>query len=145
MKELIFSSNSWHYKIAKLGGYHLVGQTDICSYTRAVIKGIFAAIIYLSLFTLVSYVLTDLVLGLIFSAISGMWIMGMIGTGALYVMGAILLVIVIMIALLSLEELYKNWRDARREKRMNKSEDSFANSAYKSWKEKYCARIRFDN
>lgn len=145
MKELVFNTDSWHYKFAKWGGYNQnLHGSDICAYTRRVLLSFFfAALIFLGI-VVAAFAVVDIVFGLIFSIIAGAWIMGEVGSFTLVVVS----IIMVLVGCFCLSEYIKEKRCEARERRYNKNrnkvvEDSFLIHAYKSWKEKYCVKIKF--
>lgn len=138
MKSLKFNRKSWHYELAKHGGYDDSYKSDICEYTKAILKGIFSLFILLSAFALITFVVIDMAFGIVFSIISGMWLMGVAG-----MTGIVILVLgSFVFSLFAISEYIGNWNAGRRYKASGQP-DSFVTHAYKSWKNRFCAKITF--
>jgi hypothetical protein len=128
MKTLNFSNRSWHYRLAKFGNSHR-DVTNICSYTKAVLTGLFLLtllmlVILLSLFP-VAYTLA--------------WLAAMISTLSWIVpVDLALIVPLLILGLLVMYLLYcaSNWWNER------KQSDSFLSAARSSYFDKFCVPVK---
>lgn len=137
MKSLEINTNSWHYKLATLVGYRSWGQgSDICTYTRKVMLGILLILLITAAYTLATFILVDIVLGLIFSAIAGMWLMGQLGSVVLLSCAMVGTFIGMFVGMGYSIERYNEYNRTARP-------DGFIKEAYKSWKDKYCLKLTF--
>lgn len=144
MKTLKFNTDSWHYKfIFRFTDYDAYWNPDIdlCSYVRLFFKAMFVAACVLVGVTLASAIGVDIVLGIVFSLIHGMIIFSPLASIALCVIGIITCAILLMVTWEFVGRTISERRDARIERN---EPDGFVGNAYKSWKDKYCAKIEFD-
>lgn len=132
MQTLTFNKRTWHYELAKFGGFDRWEDQDLCTYTRKFIRGVFQSLFIGVLIAMFGFGLAHFMLGVIFSAITGAWVMSEIGA----VFGLILGVLLLFIAIGASVEKYKDGRETRQAK-----PDNFVKNAYKGWKEKYCIKI----
>lgn len=143
MIALKFNKNSWHYKLADMGGYDSSSSRDICTYTRRILLGamLFAFVSCIGLF--LTYVIINMLFAVGFSLWYGMWIISDIGFAGwlLTFIGAAAFGIVRTF------EAIGRWRAKRREEKYNREPepDGYVLSAYKGWKDKYCAKLEFVN
>lgn len=144
MKSLNFKQSSWHYKLAESVGYFPdmtddgkeVG--DICKYTRAILVACLAGLVCAAVFAGVSFLVIEVIFGLAFSWWYGVWLMSYWGEVTLVVAVAVGVAGTPVYAGIKIAEWIK------RRKWVNEDKpDGFVKHAYKSWKEKYCARITF--
>lgn len=128
MKFLHISRNSWHYRIAELGGFNAYKNNtyNICEYTQSILKTCFFGLIGGIAGMVGIYLLIHMILGLVISILYGIWIMDLAGFIAL----DLLIVIGITAAVIYIPEHLP-------------TSDNFIKHAYNSWKEKYCAKIDF--
>lgn len=138
MKTLTVNRNSWHYKLAKLGGRDVYYETDICSYTRRVMFGVVLAILATAAGIGAIYLLVDIVLGLGFSIWYGVWLMNAPGEIALMVVAILSFSAGVIF---SIEKVSQAWR--RHKRNQYDREPGFVGQAYQSWKHKYCTKIEF--
>ena len=137
MKSLTFNRNSWHYKIAyHIAGYRSWHGSDICTYTRYVMGALFVIFIGVALGLCVLYVLFQTLIGIVFSLMTWTWMFTELGF-----LGLIVLSVLSMI--FSVIYIKKKIEDKNREVNRIPKPDGFVKNAYKSWKEKYCVRIKF--
>jgi len=139
MRELNIDEKSWHYRIAHNYGGYSGGRHgyDICGYTRRFIWGLFIVFVVIAAVSMASLGVLDLLAGLYFSWVAGVWITNFAGTLTAFVITVFSLVIGII-------AITEKIRDMRREYRYNHYHDEpgFIKSAYLSWKEKYCIKIK---
>ena len=132
MKTLTFNKSSWHYTIANFGGFDKWDDQDLCTYTRKFISGIFKSIIIVLCIALFGYGISDAILGIIFSIITGTMLIGESGLFTIYLICCFVFFIGVYLVTGTIMELTS--------KRSHKS-DGFVTNAYKGWKEKYCIKI----
>lgn len=140
MKSLTFNRNSWHFKLALFGDRRRTPD-DLCTYIRYVIYGFFEilAITIMSAIMIagLSYAFWDAVFAIGFSLYYGiMLIYG--GTWVTIIIFSILCFIAFIVWMHSLGVF-----TSIKESIPTLKEDSFVRQAYKSHKEKYCAKIDF--
>ena len=128
MQTLTFDKRSWHYAIAKFGGFDGWEDQDLCTYTGKFTRGLFGAFLLGLVIALVGFGLAHFVFGVIFSIIAGAFVMSEIGI----VFGTALLLIALFVVIGFATEKYKN---------QTRKPDGFIKNAYKGWKEKYCIKI----
>lgn len=145
MKPFVFNKDSWHYWLAnEVGNFKgHIEETDICTYTRAVINGAFWA-------TVAAAVMCGLVYWI---TITLVWWVVILQHGFFEAVGPVVLTAILVIfggsALVAegVPWLFRKIRRAvydsqsgRREKVKVKT-DNFVAQAYRSWKEKTCVRV----
>ena len=133
MQTLTFDKRSWHYAIAKFGGFNSWSDQDLCTYTGKFTRGLFGAFLLGLVIALLGFGLSHLVLGIIFSIIAGAWVTSEVGT----VFGLILLLLSLFVAVGVSVEKYKESREFHPRK-----PDGFVKNAYRGWKEKFCIKIK---
>lgn len=145
MKQLNFKCDSWHYKLAKFVGYYIEYDSDeqsgdICGYTRAVLFGCMLFLLGFGCMVVLLMGVVHLLMGLAFSLAYGAWIMTTLGEITLFfsIVGLSLAISTIV-----MDKLHK-WINTPRNHHKASVPDGFIKSAYKSWKNKYCVRIKFD-
>lgn len=146
MKTLNFNKNSLHYKLATLGGFdryncYYDGSTDICSYLRRVMMGVFVSIILLMTFVFASTLVVHTLFGLVFSFIYDTDMFNVWGQVGLLTAGISSLFAFIWIVPGKIMDLYYSIKSNRPEKPA--APDNFVREAYSSYKEKYCVKIKF--
>lgn len=145
MKALEFKQKSWHFWLANFGRTRIYReryddediQTDICSYTNAVFKGLIAFIIVACLALAGATWLVSSVLNIV-----GYFVLGY----GLYetTKGFIFLVGILSVALAALLTGAGIGRGIERLRdRVDNTEPGFVRTAYRSWKDKYCLKITF--
>lgn len=142
MKEFEINTKSLHYRLATVyGGYDSYYRgSDICSYTRHIMMGLLGILCLIILLSFLSFALFDIVVGTIFSIIAGMFIMGPIGQILLIIMTAI----IITFLLAGMVSVIKNkYYEYKNKKNSAPEPDGFIKTAYKSWKDKYCIKVKF--
>lgn len=131
MKTLTASNNSWHFKLAKIGGLNAWRpQHDICSYTRHCIYGALLVLLIMASSVGIANILVHTILSVSFS----LWYMENLFS-ELGIMGSVLFCGVSITALI----VYHVNRYHEREYVCKP--DGFIVSAYKSYKNKYCLKI----
>ena len=132
MKALKFSKNSWHYWLATFGDdYRKLG--DICSYTRAVIKGsmlfslvvllvIGATVIHANLFAWISSMI-------VYQTMFAPEILAGMGVG-LY------LLIFVLLLIGAINYLWNQYCEC-----LDNQPDNFVAHAYHSFKDKFCVKV----
>lgn len=140
MISLKFNSNSWHYKIAKLGcldAYY--GSTDMCTYIRSFLFGTILAIIFGCLAFGVIYGLVHGIVATVVSLMYGINVFDDVAQLGMYLFSIIAIFgIVLVVAYKHTIYIEKKYPDGQPYK-----PDGFIKNAYSGWKEKYCARITF--
>ena len=143
MKPFVFNKDSWHYWLAteltSFGKFKT--ETNICEYTRAVLKGAFWAAVGLAVaLGLIYWVVITIVwwvvvlqhgffhepLPIVLSSIVGIFgVSALIGTGVPWLW----------------KKARRKLYDSRQAKREKVKTDNFITEAYRSWKEKTCVRV----
>lgn len=151
MNTIKLSEKSWHYHLAT----HVAGlvvyrndeldgcafNMDLCSYGRAVFKGILISLFMVVLGVTLGYILMNMFMALGFSIAYGMFIYGdlaFIGWAVVIVGGSISGFGYVSTKII-------NWLQRRNENKPYEAPtpDSFLKEQYKAFKGKYCAKIRF--
>ena len=137
MKSLQFSADSWHYKmIYKYTPARDRDLVDICSYTRYFLFSLLTIGLILAGVTLASFILTQILVGIGFSLWHGMLIfseVAKVSMGVITVLGGAIGIVAFMAWV---GDKHREYKEAHRGE-----PDGFVKEAYKSWKEKYCARV----
>jgi hypothetical protein len=139
MKAFTLNSDSWHFRLANYGERRIWSdeETDICEYTRAVLKG----------------ALTMFALGL-FIALMAFWV-----SASLYNIFELVfkdgvefqpwtvIFLTLSFALMVTTGIvaFKEWYEKRPRKDEPEQEPGFVKLAYRKFKDKTCARIEFKN
>jgi hypothetical protein len=143
MKPFVFNKDSWHYWLAtEMSGFDKYRtETDICSYTRDVIKGAFwttaafAAVCAMLFWVTVTVVWWVVVLQYGFFHADGPVVLTAIltifGTSALIAEGVPWLY----------RKAQRKLYDSRQGNREKVKTDTFITEAYRSWKAKTCVRV----
>lgn len=128
MKTFELKKKSWHYWLANFGGERVYTHTDICAYIRYVMYGTFFLMLVAAFLATLSGA-TLFAIGNLFS-----WLfLGYQLHDITQVIFGILVGFSLMIAVMAAKAHYNvNVRD---------SEPGFVRLAYRSWKDKFCARI----
>jgi hypothetical protein len=147
MKTLKFNKNSWHYKLAEAAGYSPAAELDevtgewsyktgeICSYSRYVGSWFLMAAFLLMLAYLAMHITVNFLFGVVFSIMY----MTMLFNGA----GFVGLFIFCIASAFAIAALVINWAKKSTQKTLD-NPDSFIGNAYRSWKDKFCAKIEFN-
>ena len=126
MKTFEFKLKSWHFWLANFGETRVYGTTDICSYIRNVLKGLLLFIIFL----LTIGGLGGLLCFVVGNIIGWLFMDYQLHDASLFVGGLTLGFIVLIGSLVAKEEIQSK-------------EPGVVRLAYRSWKDKFCARIEF--
>lgn len=148
MKELVYNKSSWHYRLASMVGYRPdrdwdTGERDlgdICSYWRCVVGGATVIALVLFITTLAMWMVVNLVFGIVFSIIYGMWLTTMIGEITLFFLLVGLFTVFVFKGIPALWDLYQEYRHNHPRP---KKEPGFISESYRSWKQKTCVKIKF--
>lgn len=135
MKTLQFSEKSWHYRFIK----HYTKNEDyeldnICSYTRCFFQATMVVLLLLILVTFASFCATQVLVGVAFSLWYGMWIFSEVAAFTMVIIAAFATAIGILL-------LGHKIKEMNEDRRRSGVPDSFVVNAYKSWKDKFCARV----
>lgn len=136
MKPLIFNKDSWHYRIASKYGNFDPKNSDICSYGRRIFLGLLMISLIILSILILGIMNIDLFLGIVFSFICGSFVVGMAGQ-------AMICFYIILASFISAHK-YVKWKKNRYENYRCKS-DGYLINAYKSWKDKFCLQINFQD
>lgn len=128
MKTFELKKKSWHYWLANFGDLRVGTNTDICSYIRCVIWGAFWLLVAAGAGAFLS--------GCVLFAIGNLFSWLFLG----YELSNMTVGVFTVLSALFLTGLAFVSREAIAEK-MSKSEPGFVRLAYRSWKDKFCARI----
>jgi hypothetical protein len=151
MKELNFSKNSWHYKLAKLGEYNEY-RPDFCHYVRSAIFGGIIGLMFLFVGTMMMFFLGDFFAYLAAMVTTGLWFNLDPHLGAQVIIGLLLIATAIG-CLISFHYFKEKRREAKQQKLWEARErgeeipepkPSFIATAYTSLKDKTCFRVRFE-
>ena len=136
MKAIVFNNDSWHYKVAIFGdSYRMRDLSNICSYTRAFLLGGCMIVLCIAVLAMIAAAAADtlawLVSGVLFGfvQISGL---GSIFPGLLTI---VTVIVTTALAVFSYNTLVEK----------PSVTNSFVVNAYKSWKEKWCAKVVIAN
>ena len=133
MKTLKFNRDSWHFKLVNtLFGYSVYEISNICSYTRAVLFSLFLVTLVAILIAFGVFLIGDF-LGYLIASILNFTFIEPEGT-AIAVMMILFISSIVGIAFLIGKFSSRT---------LEKVSDSFIGEAYKSFKGKYCAKIKF--
>ena len=161
MKQLNFSTESWHYKLASMVSYDPKGSdengnewgrdnADTCTYLRHVLGGAVLFTVVTIIFATVAHFAISLLFAIGFSIAFKAWIFTdeAMGTLIFTTIGAI-----VGISILSFNMIvrYVKRREAQRQFMYGDKSttpavtkpDGFVKSTYRSWKDKYCLQINF--
>lgn len=147
MKNLTFNKNSWHFWLAtRIADYHpphkfddddkFYGDSgDICTYTKyvlgAIVLSTICIILGIAITALIGTLLSHLMLGIIFSLITGTFFFTEIGVASLIVAFSWCLYGLII------------WISNRKIIESKNKSDGFIQHAFRSWKHKFCVQINF--
>lgn len=141
MKTLTFNANSVHHKLAVFGNLNEYRSTDICTYTRSVLWGLFkflgCVLLSLVLVVFASTALVEVVLSVVFSLYTGTFMFSELGL-------ATAIVLVVVGIFVGVKFTYDKIGEHSNDPRSNKP-DGFIKSAYRSFKGKYCVRVTFNH
>lgn len=125
---------SWHYYLANFADKRVYDETDICTYTRAIMKGTF----WFSLVCVFFLTIAGLVLGTFYN------IYDMVFNGGPLQLQTVLvgMFVAFCTSVFGLHVL-KEWYDNRPVKERPPREPTFVGLAYNKFKNKTCFRINF--
>jgi hypothetical protein len=150
MKTLKFDTTSWHYRLARYHSGYV--EDNICDYSKQVLMGLMRSIyLWGSLFIgviITSKILAELVLGIWFSAVTGMNMMSSTGSVALTMVICLSITIIVVLGCTKVGDLLHERSCRKANERYHREpkpvkEDGFLKAAYKSIRGKYCAKIEF--
>lgn len=140
MEPIKIARDSWHYKLAKHGGFCEYQHADICAYDRHVIYGAFILLFLCTLLIMttwtISYVLVDAVLGVAFSLYCQVDMLSEVSKALLVAFAVGIIVGIGMFG----GKFVSRVVDAGT---ATVASVPYIRSAYTRFKEKYCARIEF--
>lgn len=136
MKTLVFNENSWHYTIAKFGGFRHSTDHDLCTYTQRFTKGVFKALFFGVAIAFFGYILSEFLLGVAFSLMTWTYMMSYVGEVVGSIFFTILGAVAFMTVLTWLELLFREAQNTKKSK-----PDGFIKNAYGGWKDKFCVKI----
>ena len=131
MKIFELKKNSWHYRLANFGSDRVCLHSDICTYIRSVMIGAFwfAAVLAVGLFFAGC---TLFAIGNLFS-----WLfLGYELAQVTISIGMIYFSVTLMFAYLYGREVVQY--------KIRDGEPGFVRLAYRSWKDKFCAKVEFE-
>lgn len=145
MKEFAISTDSWHFRLAKLGGfdtrYH---NRDICTYTQKMVRALFIGSMLGLLIAFIGYFFFECLFGLIFSAIAGMWITTIQGEIVLLILGVGVAFVILCCICMFTDDGIARLRARKRNCQSDGDyQPGFVTTIYKSWKDKFCIRLKF--
>lgn len=133
MKEFEINRKSWHYKIAKFGGFNTYRDSNICDYTKCCAYGVLnfiaQSVFVLCVIVLVSIMVVDFTLGVWFWFKTGFFMMGEPGLIFLLVLASIVVFCAAGVGYTLAQH-------------QSHSEPGFIRVAFSSFKGKYCHRIK---
>lgn len=135
---MIMKRNSWHYNCARIandGHYIHDDQLSICQYSRKVLVGASVVAVFSAIgIAVVSFILLGLyqILGTMF------------GFSELDGPGIMVAAIILLIVFGSIWYNVKKVFEGTEQKLMSKESNSFTAKVYKSYKEKICFSVKFD-
>ena len=137
------NQDSWHFRLQNFGaGEKYWGRydTDICTYTRRVLWGLFRMTLLVAGIATILYSFSDF-LYWIYMIIVGPYVGP--GMGAFFIVMS-LGVILVLCAMAGSVKGYEKLRDIQREKRKNAPprEPSFITLAYRKFKDKTCFKLK---
>lgn len=135
MKTLIFNKNSWHYWLARewanFSPYDEEEQ-NICAYTKYVLAGL-GKILFISALMVAAFVIPAI--NLIYCIVIWEFNVIAIATIAMIIFIASSITVSICVGYIRDGKFYIAYK---------KKPDGFIKLAYKSWKDKFCCKIEFE-
>lgn len=131
--------NTWHYKLAKMGNQGNAiwsEEVSICEYTR---KVMFGGILFLFMIALVGVLFTWFGWAL-FEIVGAIFGFSTLGPPAAVLLGCVTFIA----GLMALSWIKDKWESKRRYL-LKKENHSFLADAYKSYKEKICFAVKFED
>ena len=130
--EISLKTKSWHYRLATAYGSlsTYAETTDICDYTRQVLKGVFIAVFMTAIISVAALCVIDMLMGIGFSIAYGVMLMNPPGLIALILIIALGIIFSIAFAADKMNETVRN------------TQPGFVRTAYRSWKDKFCVKVK---
>jgi hypothetical protein len=132
MQTLTFNKRSWHYTIAKFGGFDRWEDQDLCTYTNKFIRGLFQSALIGIAIAIVGFGLWNFIFGIIFSIMASAFVMNDVGC----IFGVVIFILSVSVLIGIACRHYEEKQQYRLVK-----PDGFVKNAYKGWKEKYCIKV----
>jgi hypothetical protein len=135
MKERTLNTKSLHYKIANLAGFNSYEEENmnICAYTKALASGVLLLLLMASMIAVAGSLLSNLVIGIVFSIMYKVFFFTEIGIVAISVLVMVAACTVFMCAKIKNERYYSA--------KVGK-EESFVFGIYDAWKNKFCIKLK---
>ena len=130
MKTFELKRKSWHYWLANFAEERVWLHADICSYIRSVLVGTF----WFSVMAFTASVVAGFVLYAFGNLFSWLFLGYQLSDVTTIVFSTIFGLLLVFVFLISGEKIHYKLRD---------SEPGFARLAYRSWKDKFCAKVEF--
>lgn len=145
MKTINLNKKSWHYWLATNVGSFDTDSGDFCAYVRSVLGNGFLVLFLSAIAAAISVFLlagvTNIVVFLFDYFTGGHYTLG---NNPFFFAGSVTLLLISVCGGFSFGLMkFRNWRNERRENQPPKP-DSFAKSAYASFKEKVCFKVEFN-
>lgn len=132
MTSLTFNNRSWHYTIAKFGGFSVWEDQDLCTYTRkfmlGLLKGTLISVLTGIFIAVFGYVFFSILFGVGFSIYYAAWIFTDVAISGII----LILVLCLGIVVFSTICFFDNCK---------LKNDGFIKHAYDGWKNKFCVKI----
>lgn len=150
MDTLNVSKKSWHYRLATTYGleskFNIINdETDICSYSRSVIIGIIIVLVIIGVGTVCAYPISQALLWLGFCVASLEFIdllnIGLVAIGVLEIVGLLLYAIVYSLFTVIMKVMVKIAKKFPRKEKVE-TPPGFMVQAYRSFKGKYCIKVK---
>jgi uncharacterized membrane protein YidH (DUF202 family) len=140
ISDMVLDKKSWHYRLANTyGDYQDWGDgTDMCTYTKHVLRGLFLVIATTTVAGAVTGVMFDtFVAWIAWMLFIGEWVDPTLETfkGFLIIFGLVAMIMGIA--------GYVKAKEHLRRKYPTSQGAPFVVQAYRSWKDKYCVRVTF--
>lgn len=150
MKTFTFDINSWHYKLASSFGYDPdFKKNDICAYLRKVALGMIITPVIATCIGIIGWLLLTMMVQMVL----GPWFYFMYGLPLEDDVITSWVIVAFSLIIVGTPILYTVWRTKREIARQNasrsdtinhkKKPDSFLILAYRSYKDKFCAKLAF--
>lgn len=132
MTSITFNKRSWHYAIAKFGGFAVWEDQDLCTYTRkfmlGLLKGTLISVLTGIFIAVFGYVFFSILFGVGFSIYYAAWIFTDVAISGII----LILVLCLGIVVFSTICFFDNYK---------LKNDGFIKHAYSGWKNKFCVKI----
>lgn len=135
MTPFVIDKKSWHYRlVAKYNSSHLWHCVDLCTYARVVLVTLLAMSLFATMtIGFIGLVFGDTIAWIVACLVTGEFLPLGVGVGTLVVGIGVLVALAVWFAI-------SEWYDDRRY-----NNPSAIMLAYRSWKDKYCAKIVFED